>query len=51
MDVHTGGSLDDALSKDIQIELIGGVYAPSSVLWNIFAGLPAIMRFNAPPGI
>ena len=43
---HKGGSLDDALSKDIQIELIGGVYAPSSELWDIFAGLPAVMRFN-----
>ena len=44
---HIGGSLDDALSKDIQIELIGGVYAPSSVLWNIFAAFPAKLRFNA----
>ena len=50
MENQSGGNLNDALSKDIQFELIGGVYAPSSVLWDIFAALPGSVRFNAPPG-
>ena len=44
---QNGGSLNDALSKDIQIKLIGGANV-GDALWDFCAGLSANVRFNIP---
>ena len=45
---QNGGSLNDALSKDIQIELIGGARLSGDRVWNYVAGFRALIRYNVP---